>query len=91
MLDLGDVFIHTQHRYEVVLENLGEIDVPYQQIPLQSAFASKFNFTPASGVLGVGQKQVFQIDFRPTMLGQISEDFVWELQVGVFDYVFITL
>ena len=55
-LDIGDIFINSQHRYEVVLENHGEISADYELRLPDSLFAGKFTFTPmqACWELGLG-------------------------------------
>ena len=50
-LDVGDVYVNSQHRYEVVIENHGQIPASYALQPNTSLFASKFTFSPTAGKL----------------------------------------
>lgn len=80
VLEIQDVFIHTHHKYEMHIENIGGIDAHYSLIPLSSIFAPKFKFKPSSGVLSVGQSQTIRIEFTSDLLGEFSEEFLWELE-----------
>lgn len=66
---------------QVTLENTGDIDARYALIPLNTAFSSKFAFTPSSGLLKVGEQQKITIHFESDILGDFCEEFVWELEV----------
>ncbi|KNC96691.1 uncharacterized protein SPPG_07904 [Spizellomyces punctatus DAOM BR117] len=80
MLDLEDIYIDTVHKYEVILENLGDIDVIFSLRPSGSLFGPKFSFIPESGVIGVGEQQAINIVFHPDILGSFIEEFTWNLQ-----------
>ncbi|TPX54724.1 hypothetical protein PhCBS80983_g05802 [Powellomyces hirtus] len=79
MLDIEEIFIDTQHKYEVVLENRGDIPVTYSLNRPRSLFGPKFKFIPERGTLAVGEQQIIHISFHPDALGQFSEEFVWHL------------
>lgn len=79
-LDVGNVFIESVHKYEVVLENRGDIDVHYRLRPNNSLFGPKFRFLPLGGCLHVGEQQSIVIWFCSDQLGAFSETFEWDLE-----------
>lgn len=78
-LDIGDVFINSRHRYEVVLENTGEIKASFTLQPNNSLFASKFQFSPLNKRLQPKEQVHIEIDFCCDMLGEFTEAFVCSL------------
>jgi hydrocephalus-inducing protein len=55
VLDIGDVFINSEHKYQLELINRGDIPCKYALQSHPMPFGPKFAFTPDSGVLEVGQ------------------------------------
>ncbi|KAJ3287536.1 hypothetical protein HK104_008544 [Borealophlyctis nickersoniae] len=80
LLDAEDLFINTVHKYEVLLENRGEIDVTFSLIPSASLFGPKFTFEPTSGELKVGEQTAIEVTFRSDILGEFEEEFKWALK-----------
>ncbi|KAJ3043944.1 hypothetical protein HK097_001621, partial [Rhizophlyctis rosea] len=79
-LDMEDVSINTVHKYEVLLENRGDIDVTYSLLPPTAPFASKFTFTPTSGILKIGQQTSIEVSFHSDTLGDFYEEFHFNLK-----------
>ena len=80
VLDIGDVFINSRHRYELVVTNKGDIPAAWRLRQPTTPFAPKFTFEPTSGSLAVGATQELTIDFCSDILGEFSEQFSIELQ-----------
>ncbi|KAJ3036631.1 hypothetical protein HDV00_002527 [Rhizophlyctis rosea] len=80
MLDMESVSINTVHKYEVLLENRGDIDVSFSLVESKTLFGSKFSFEPTSGVLKIGQQQAIEVSFGSDMLGEFFEEFAWNLK-----------
>ena len=78
-LDIGDVYVNSEHKYEVVLENHGDIDCDYSLASNDSLFASRFSFTPSRGHLKSRQQQIVEVLFCSDLLGEFNESFVWYL------------
>ena len=75
VLDIGDVFVGSVHKYELKLENRGDIPATYAlQLP-DTPFGPKFNFEPSEGVLAVGDTHVMTVTFCSDILGEFSECF----------------
>jgi len=74
-LDMGDVYVNSQHRYEVVLENHGEIEATYSLAPKDSLLGSCFRFTPDAGVLQPREQVMCEVGFRSGTLGEVHETF----------------
>lgn len=92
VLDIGEIYVNTPHRYEITVENIGAIDVKYSLIGQQSSvYAPKFAFNPSTGVLAVGMRNTIKIDFCCDILGDFSEEFIWELEVCYYNYNSIML
>ncbi|KAL1499824.1 hypothetical protein AB1Y20_012509 [Prymnesium parvum] len=79
-LDVGDVYVNSLHRYEVVLENHGEIEAEYSVDENDSMFASKFAFTPTEGTLLAKHQVAVEVNFCSDLLGEFNETFVWKLK-----------
>lgn len=81
-LDIGDVYVNAVHRYEVTLQNVGEIAAEYQLI--QPKHPSRFSFSPDRGVLAVGEEEgeevKINITFTSDTLGDFVEVLEWSLQ-----------
>ncbi|NXK78019.1 HYDIN protein, partial [Amazona guildingii] len=61
------------------LLNKGAIDAPFSLVLPATALGSCFTFTPQEGIVLLGGYQVIRISFRPTMLGQFTEEFVFSV------------
>ncbi|KAJ3305286.1 hypothetical protein HDV03_001884, partial [Kappamyces sp. JEL0829] len=79
--NIGQVFINTLHRYEVLIENTGQIKSRFTQLESESFFGPKFKFIPSSGVVNVGEQLRVEVVFQPDLLGNFHEEFFWELEV----------
>ena len=60
VLDIGDVFVNSKHRYELTLKNKGDIDATYQLNERETPFGPKFKFMPQRGVLEVGDSDYYE-------------------------------
>ena len=78
-LDIGDIFVNSRHRYEVALENHGEIGADYTLVKNNSLFASKFSFSPSEGHLEPKEMVNIEVRFLSDALGEFSETFVAQL------------
>jgi hydrocephalus-inducing protein len=83
-LDIGEVYINAVHRYEVVLQNVGDIEAQYQ---LDQVENSRFEFAPDRGNLGVygnceegGEQEKIAITFSSDTIGEFTEVVSWALQ-----------
>lgn len=77
---LGDVFVTQNKTTDHVIENKGEIEARFELLPNETPFGKMFHFELEKGVLGVGERIPFHIDFCSTILGEFSETFKWELK-----------
>ena len=75
VLDVGDVYITSTHRYELQLLNRGDIPADWAVATPASGFGSRFAFEPAAGHLPVGASATICVDFTPDVLGEFSEVF----------------
>jgi hypothetical protein len=80
VLDIGDVFVNSEHTYTLTLENHGDIVADYELRPSETPFGPKFTFTPESGSLGVGDSHEIQVKFCSEILGEFSEHFHFHLR-----------
>ncbi|RKO94829.1 hypothetical protein BDK51DRAFT_29881 [Blyttiomyces helicus] len=80
ILDIEDIFINRTHKYEVFIENRGEIDVHYTLKDSNTLFGPKFHFDPPEGVLRTGEEQAIRIVLHSDILGEFSEEFKFALQ-----------
>ena len=79
-LDLGDLFINSMHRYELTIENRGDIPCDWSLVTPDSPFAEIFTFSPSSGTLGVDASQTIGISLCSTnKLGDFEELFEFKL------------
>ncbi len=79
VLDIGDVFVNSKHRYELTLKNKGDIPATYILQDPKTPFGPKFSFMPRQGVLEVGATHVIEVDFCSDILGEFSEQFSFAL------------
>lgn len=75
--------MNTIHRYQVQLENHGEIDVTYNLVPSDSQFYTKFKFSPSYGLLKVKQVITIDLSFCSDILGEFVEEFNFQLAVSL--------
>ena len=80
VLDIGDVYLNQAHRYELVLQNEGDIQVKYALEKNTSFFGSKFQFDPSQGMLNLGKSQPIQAIFCSDVLGEFAETFRFQLR-----------
>lgn len=73
LLDVGNIYVRTLYRYTVILENRGDIPVPFVVDTSSSAFASTFRFNPSAGVVDVDETQSIQVEVMATQLGRFDE------------------
>lgn len=64
---------------QAILLNKGAIDAPFILVLPATALGSCFTFTPQEGIVLLGGYQVIQISFRPTILGQFTEEFMFSV------------
>jgi len=81
-MDIGDVFVTSEKRFEVGIENTGEIDCHWKLIPYETPFGSKFTFSKTEGILGVKEnlRDLLQVRFLSDILGEFSETFRFALE-----------
>jgi hydrocephalus-inducing protein len=71
--------VNTSHAYEVFLENRGDIPIDFGLREQMTLFSSLFSFSPSSGTLRVGETIKIEIRFEPDLLGDVYEEFLWDL------------
>ncbi|KAJ3074073.1 hypothetical protein HDU98_012192 [Podochytrium sp. JEL0797] len=89
-IDVQEVFINTCHQYEIFLENRGDIGFNYSLVMPDSLFGRKFEFSPSSGVLRVGEQQQILVSFCSDILGSFAEELEWVLE-GASESIFLYL
>ena len=77
---LGDVFVTQTKTTDIVIENKGEIEARFELLANETPFGKMFHFELDKGVLGVGERIPFRINFCSTILGEFSETFKWKLE-----------
>ena len=80
VLDIGDVFLGSTHKYEVIIYNKGDIRCDWRLAESDSPFASTFSICPQSGVLDVGESARLMISFSSKILGEFIETFHFDLK-----------
>ena len=80
VLDIGDVFVNSEHSYTLTLENHGDIVADFDLKPSETPFGPKFTFSPDSGSLAVGDSQEIEVKFCSEILGEFSEHFHFHLR-----------
>ena len=78
-MDIGNVFVHSTHTYEVVLANKGDIDAIFSILPTNSVFGPCFNFNPSEGIVMPDGHQAIQISFSSAVLGDFKEEFMVQI------------
>ncbi|KAM6946364.1 hydrocephalus-inducing protein homolog [Aplochiton taeniatus] len=76
LLDMGNIFIGSKHRYEVLVSNPGLINAPFKVQCPDSTFGSCFSFSPAEGAVPPGACHALEVHFSCSSLGTFSEDFL---------------
>ena len=76
-LEMDQLFINSQHSYELVLANRGDIDAMFTIVPVtpESTFAGFFKFTPPDGIVTPGGYQAIAVAFKSSVLGTFRERF----------------
>jgi hydrocephalus-inducing protein len=82
-LDIGNAYIHTLHRYQMVLENRGAIPVPFEVMPGQGPIARAFQFDPSQGAVDVGHSLTLNVRMLADLLGRFDQRF--NLQIAGTD------
>ena len=67
--------MNSVHRYELELQNRGDIECVYALKETDTQFGPKFAFTPSEGVLAVGDTHNIEVVFASEILGEFSEHF----------------
>eukprot|EP00606_Chrysophyceae_sp_TOSAG23-5_P001379 GSChrysophyteH2.ASY1.ANO1.1161.1 assembled CDS len=80
VLDVGDVFINDEQKYQVSIINKGDISAQWHFESSLTRFGSKFKFYPTEGHLAPGDSQTLDITFESDVLGEFSENFRFALQ-----------
>uniref|UniRef100_A0A8C9ND37 HYDIN/VesB/CFA65-like Ig-like domain-containing protein n=1 Tax=Serinus canaria TaxID=9135 RepID=A0A8C9ND37_SERCA len=78
-MDIGEVFIRVNHRYEAYLVNKGPVEASFKLIPPTTAMGSCFTFVPQEGTVAPHKLQAIQFSFCPTILGKFEEEFCFEV------------
>ena len=73
VLDVGSVYIHTAHHYEVQLENRGEVPVPFSALPASGPLAHAFTLEPSRGVVAVDESLRIGVRLLADTLGKFDE------------------
>ena len=61
------------------MENRGDIELEYKLRESKGVFGPLFRFSPSAGYLKVGEQVKIDIFFAPDSLGNIYEEFEWDL------------
>jgi len=80
VLDIGDVFVNSEHHYELGIANKGDIPAHWRLLNSNTPFGSSFEFHPSSGQLAVGASETLGIGFSSGILGEFSETFKVQLK-----------
>jgi hydrocephalus-inducing protein len=85
VLDIGEVYLHSVHRYNVDIINRGDILAPFSLMETESFttdISKRFSFSPSSGVLDLEghTEETISIDFIPNSVGPFHSLFYWEIK-----------
>jgi len=80
VLDLGDVFINEERKFDMKIRNKGDIPAQWTFIVSLTKFGNKFKFSPTEGFLKPGLSETIQVSFESDMLGEFVEHFHFALQ-----------
>lgn len=77
-MSMGQIFVNSQHSYELVLANKGDIDAVFNIVPKSSSsqFASCFQFSPFDGIVNPGGHQAILVSFASKLLGSFQQEFL---------------
>eukprot|EP00698_Gefionella_okellyi_P022526 TRINITY_DN7486_c0_g1_i1.p1 TRINITY_DN7486_c0_g1~~TRINITY_DN7486_c0_g1_i1.p1 ORF type:complete len:4186 (-),score=1237.39 TRINITY_DN7486_c0_g1_i1:99-12656(-) len=75
-LEVGGPFVNSVQHYELMMENVGHIDAPFQLQPPNTTF----KVTPNAGIIRPGERMQLQVIFEPDFCGDFEEVFKWDLQ-----------
>lgn len=78
-LDIGKIFVGSEHSYEVVLANKGFISASYRFLPSTSTFGRCVQFVPANSSIAAEQYQAVSINIQCETLGNFEEQFHVEI------------
>lgn len=73
VLDIGNIYVRNLYRYSMVLDNRGDIPVPFFITSGTGPFASMFQFFPSNGVVNVDEKLVVEVEVMACQLGRFDE------------------
>ncbi|XP_054255024.1 LOW QUALITY PROTEIN: hydrocephalus-inducing protein homolog, partial [Indicator indicator] len=79
-LDVGQVFVGSTNKYEVILHNKGAIDACFSLVSPTTTLGSCFTFSPCQGLILPDEFQVIQICFCPSVLGHFTEEFRFSVE-----------
>lgn len=79
-LPVGNKFVNQMEKYEITIENRGEIECKFEMLPNERNFAKMFDFKVRKGTLGVGKRMAIPIEFCSTIPGEFKETFRWRLE-----------
>ncbi|NXQ31301.1 HYDIN protein, partial [Alaudala cheleensis] len=74
-LDIGEVFVRANHRYEGILLNKEPVEASFSLVPPSTAMGSCFTFLPQEGIVAPDRFQRIRISFCPTIMGPFEEEF----------------
>ncbi|XP_058702211.1 hydrocephalus-inducing protein homolog [Poecile atricapillus] len=74
-VDIGEIFVSGNNRFEAALFNSGPIEAPFSLTPPSTAMGSCFTFQPQEGIVAPNALQVIRISFCTTILGVFEEEF----------------
>nr|XP_023682867.1 hydrocephalus-inducing protein-like isoform X2 [Paramormyrops kingsleyae] len=80
LLDVGNIFIHSKHSYEVLLSNKGYIDAPFHLVPPSSAQGRCFSFSPSEDTVPPGSCHAMVVSFSSGILGMFSEEILFAVE-----------
>ena len=76
-IDLGDIMQNQKHEFTIFIENVGEIDCPWEINLFNSPFGSRFRFSKIKGTLQVegNKRDCIKVEFRSNIIGGFEETF----------------
>lgn len=88
-LPIGNKNVNEKERYQITIENRGEIECKYELLPNERNFGKMFKFHVTKGTLEVGNRQTIEIEFCSTIPGEFKETFRFRLE-GSTDLLSLT-
>lgn len=89
-LDIGKIFVGSEHSYEVVLANRGFIGASFRFLPSTSVFGRCVQFVPAKNSIAAEQLQAVSINIQCETVGDFEEQFHVEI-IGLEEKLRLTL